>query len=55
MYVQFDGIVYKQIVGIHIGTNCAQLFADLFLYCNERDFMSNFQKSKRFPNISNPI
>ena len=31
-----------------MGTNCAQLIADLFLYCYERDFMSNLQKSKRF-------
>ena len=31
-----------------MGTNCAPLIADLFLYCYERDFMSNLQKSKRF-------
>ena len=48
IYVQFDGIVYQQIVGILMGTNCAPLIADLFLYCYERDFMSNLQKSKRF-------
>ena len=48
MYVQFDDMVYKQIVGIPMGTNRAPLIADLFLYCNERDFMSNLQKSKRF-------
>ena len=41
-------MVYQQIVGIPMGTNCAPLIADLFLYCYERDFMSNFQKSKRF-------
>ena len=48
IYVQFDGMVYQQIVGIPMGTNCAPLIADLFLYCYERDFMSNLQKSKRF-------
>ena len=48
MYVQFDGMVYQQIGGIPIGPNCAPLIADLFLYCYERDFMSNLQKSKRF-------
>ena len=48
IYVQFDGIVYQQIVGIPMGTNCAPLIADVFLYCYERDFMSNLQKSKRF-------
>ena len=35
------------IVGIPMGTNCAPLIADLFLYCYERDFMSDLQKSKR--------
>ena len=48
IHVQFDGMVYQQIVGIPMGTNCAPLIADLFLYCYERDFMSNLQKSKRF-------
>ena len=47
LYVQFDGMVYQQIVGIPMGTNCAPLIADLFLYCYERDFMSDLQKSKR--------
>ena len=48
IYVQFDGMVYQQIVGIPMGTNYAPLLADLFLFCYERDFMSNLQKSKRF-------
>ena len=48
MYVQFADMVYQQIVGIPMGKNCAPLIADLFLYCYERDFMSNLQKSKRF-------
>ena len=46
IYVQFNGMIYQQIVGIPMGTNCAP--ADLFLYRYERDFMSNLQKSKRF-------
>ena len=48
IYVQFDGMVYQQIVGIPMGTNCAPIIANLFLYCYERDFMSNLKKSKRF-------
>ena len=48
IYVQFDGMMYQRIVGIPMGTNCAPLIADLFLYCYGRDFMSNLQKSKRF-------
>ena len=47
-YVEFDGMVYQQIVGIPMGTNCAPLIADLFFYCYERDFISNLQISKRF-------
>ena len=46
--MQFDDMVYQQIVGFPMGTNCAPLIADLFLYCYERDFMSNLLKSKRF-------
>ena len=38
--------MYQQIVGIPMGTNCAPLIADLFLYCYMSDFMSNLQKSK---------
>ena len=41
-------MVYQQIEGIPMGTNGAPLIADLYLYCYERDFMSNLQKSKRF-------
>ena len=48
IYVQFDGMVYQQIVAIPMGVNCAPLIADLFLYCYERDFMSDLHKSKRF-------
>ena len=48
IYVPFGDMVYQQIVGIPIGTNCAPLIADWFLYCYVRDFMSNLQKSKRF-------
>ena len=32
-------IIYRQIVGIPLGTNCAPLVADLFLFCYARDFM----------------
>ncbi len=48
IYVQFEGMVYQQILGIPMGTNCAPLIADLFLFCYERDFMSNLHKSKQY-------
>ena len=41
-------MVYQQIMGIPIGSNCAPLIADLFLFCYERDIMSCLHKSKRF-------
>ena len=41
-------MVYQEILGIPIGTNCAPLIADMFLFCYERDFMSNLHKSKRY-------
>ena len=41
-------MVNQQIVGIPMGTNCAKLIADLFLFCYERDFMSNLHKSKQY-------
>ena len=31
IYVQFDGMVYQQIVRIPMGTNFAPFIADLFL------------------------
>ena len=31
-----------------MGTNCARLLVDLFLYCYERDFMSDLHNSKRY-------
>ena len=39
IFIRFDSKLYRQIVGIPMGTNCAPLVADLFLFCYERDFM----------------
>ena len=39
IFIRFGSKLYRQIVGIPMGTNCAPLVADLFLFCNERDFM----------------
>ena len=38
--IRFGTNLYRQIVGIPMGTNCAPLVADLFLFCYERDFMT---------------
>ena len=41
IYIRFGTKLYRQIVGIPIGNNCAPLVADLFLFCYERDFMTS--------------
>ena len=33
IYIRFGTKLYRQIVGIPMGTNCAPLVADLFLFC----------------------
>ena len=38
-FIRFGSKLYRQIVGIPMGTDCAPLVADLFLFCYERDFM----------------
>ena len=39
IFIRFGSKLFRQIVGIPMGTNCALLVADLFLFCYERDFM----------------
>jgi hypothetical protein len=39
IYVVFGDQVFQQSVGIPIGTNCAPLLADLFLYSYEPEFV----------------
>ena len=36
IFVQFGTKLYRQIVGTPMGTNCAPLVADVFLFCYER-------------------
>ena len=39
IYIRFGTKLVRQIVGIPMGTNCAPLVADLFLFCYGRDVM----------------
>ena len=41
IYIRFETKLYRQIVGIPIGTNCAPLEADIFLYYYERVAMDS--------------
>ena len=47
IFIQFGTKLYRQVVGIPMGTNCAPLVADLFLFCYERDFMMSLSDDKQ--------
>ena len=44
IYVRFGGQLFRQMVGIPMGTNCTPLLADLFLYCYENEFLDKLIK-----------
>ena len=45
--IRFGTKLYRQIIGIPMGTNCAPLVADLFLFCYERDFMKSLSRENQ--------
>ena len=47
IYIRFGTKLYRQIVGIPMGTNCVSIVADLFLFCYERDFMKNLSSDNQ--------
>ena len=47
IYIRFGTKLYRQIVGIPMGTNCAPLVAVLFLFCYERHFMTSLSDVKQ--------
>ena len=47
IYVRFGNTVYRQVIGIPMGTNCTPLIADLFLYCYESQFMAKIYKDPK--------
>ena len=47
IYFRFGSKLYRQIVGIPMGTNCAPLVADLFLFCFERDFILSLSQDNQ--------
>ena len=46
-FIRFGTKLYRQVVVIPMGTNCAPLVADLFLFCYERDFMTSLSDDKQ--------
>ena len=60
IYVRFGGQLFRQMVGIPMGTNCAPLLADLFLYSYENEFADKLikedkRKLKRFKEFISDI
>ena len=48
IYARFGGQLFRQMVGIHMVTNCAPLLADLFLHSYENEFLDKLiKKGKR--------
>ena len=45
IFGQFGGCLFRQVIGIPVGTNCAPLLADLFLYSYENEFLDNMIRS----------
>ena len=46
-FVSFGAIQFQLIVGIPMGTNCAPLLADLFVYSYESEFLQKLVKDKK--------
>ena len=47
IFIRFGTKLYRQSIGIPMGTNCAPLVADLFLFCYERDFMKSLSRESQ--------
>ena len=48
IYVRFGGQLFRQMVGIPMGTNCTPLLADLFLYSYENKVLDKLaEEGKR--------
>ena len=47
IFIRFGTKLYRQTIGIPIGTNCAPLIAELFPICYERDFMKSLSQENQ--------
>ena len=45
IFVKFRGYLFHQVIGIPVGTNCALLITDLFLYSYENDSLDSLIRS----------
>ena len=47
IFIRFGTKLYRQTIGIPMGTNCAPLVADMFLFCYESDFMKSLSRGNQ--------
>ena len=47
IFVEFGGRIFQQTIGIPMGTYCAPLLADLFLYSYEAEFVQSLLKADK--------
>ena len=47
IFLKFGGCLFCQVIGIPMGTNCASLLADLFLYSYDSEFLDNMIRGGR--------
>ena len=55
IFVSLGGTLFQQVVGIPMGTNCAPLLADLFLYSYESEFLQKLVKDKKIHEPLEPL
>ena len=53
IFIRFGSKLYRQSVGIPMGTNCAPFVADLFFFCYERDFMLSLSDNNQTVTLLN--
>ena len=46
-FIRFGTKLYRQTIGIPMGTNCAPIVADLFLFCYEKDFVKSLSRENQ--------
>ena len=56
IFVKFGVCLFRQVIGIPVGRNCACLLADLFLYSYESEFLDNMIRSghRKLARLLNP-
>ena len=52
IYVTFGGLHFRQVIGIPMGTNCAPLLADLFLYSYESEFLDKLIRANEILHVN---